>query len=576
MKTKISILLAIMLLFQVIKLKSQVNTLQDSLLVYFPFEGDYTEKSGNNFQGSTHGVKIVGGKNKAAYFDGADDLIEIRGINALNKVQLLTVSCWINTFSKKPWSSWISKANNYHNNSQWRLSFDINPNNVEFTIFNTDWRDYIVNYLVEDKKWHHVVYLIDAANNKVTCYIDSLKIQSWDIGEINQSRGSLFMGYQCDDKAWFHGLIDEVRIYNRLLSENEIQSLYNHFKTSEKAIYEEKIETYRYSQPKKLKDGIAVAKMDAAKYDTSLISRFICDLKNKKFGGIYSFLIVKDNKLIVEEYFNDFTQDTKQYLFSATKSFTSILLGKAIELGYIKSDSDLITDYLPEAKSLDLHNGTENIRIKDLLTMTSGLADEKFIWADSVNRNNHPVFMLRNQINVNPGIQFSYMERDPHLLAHIFTNATGQTLERFAAKYLFNPMQIDSFTWHKSYCGLIEGGVGLSLTPRDFMKLGLLTINKGKWNDHQIINPEWVKISTQTHVKQTKKNLDDYGYLWWTRKFKVKDQEIGCFIAAGANGQYLLVFPTQNLVIEFTGNLYGYKKIYNQLVTDRVLPAFIN
>jgi CubicO group peptidase (beta-lactamase class C family) len=573
MKTRISILFAL-LLFQTVNLRSQVNSLKDSLLVYFSFDGDYSEKSGNNYQISIHGAKLVGVKNKAAYFDGADDFLEVRGIDALNKTQQLTVSCWINAFSKKPYSSWISKANNFNNNSQWRLGFDQNQN-IEFTIFNSDWKDYIKNYPFENKKWYHVVYLIDAINNKVHCYIDNLKIQSWDIEKLNPSSGSLFIGYQCDDKAWFNGLIDEIKIYNRLLTENEIQSFYNDFKSTQKAVFKEKLEAYSYSPPKELKDGIKVGKMDAARYDTSLISRLICDLKNKKFGGIYSFLIVKDNALIVEEYFNDFNKNEKQHLFSATKSVASILTGKAIELGYIRSDSDLITEYLPEVKSMNLHNGTEKIRIKDLLTMTSGLAGEKFIWTDSINRNNHPVSMLKNQENINPGTKFSYMDHDAHLLAHVFTNATGQTFDQFAIKYLFKPMQIDSFVWYKDNCGINDGAIGLCLTPRDFMKMGLLAINKGKWNSHQLVNSNWFELSTQPHITETSGFSEAYGYLWQMKKFKIKDKENGCFIASGAYGQYLLVFPAQNLIIEFMGNLSGYKRIYNQLVSDRILPAFI-
>jgi len=556
--------------------QSKAQFVSDGLLLYFSFNDSINNQSGNRYPVKTNNVILKGDKNKACYFNGMDGVIEINNIHQIDTVKQITVSCWINPFNKNSYDSWVSRGNNNYNNSQWRIGFGTNPDSqIMFTTFNKDWVDYTANSILETKKWHHVVYLIDAIQKTVTLYTNGVKINTIPINDIKPSRGSLFIGYQLDDQNYYYGLLDEIKIYNRLLNENEIQALYTDFRTAEKSNYIEYVKPYTYQAPKKLNDGILCSSLEKIHCDTSLFFSLINKIEARKYGGIYSLLIVKDNKLVFEKYFGDTKQDSKQHLYSATKSFASILVGKAIELGYIKSDSDYIFDYLPEIKKLNLHNGTEKLRVKDLLTMSSGIDANKVIYADSINKSNHPSFILRKQENIDPGTKFLYKDSDPHLIAHIFYNSTGQTLDKFADKYLLQPLQIKNYEWYTSYCGISDADVGLCVTSRDFMKLGLLVINKGKWNGQQIINSEWVNKSTQQQIVTMVRQSDGYGYYWWMHKYKVNNANISCYSARGAEGQYLVVFPSLNMIIGFTGNIYDYKTILNKLIQDFILPAFI-
>lgn len=109
----------------------------------YPFNSDFKGKSGNNFNGKVNEAVLTGAKNKACFFDGINDYIEVSGIEALKTVKQLTVSCRIKPFTVDPYDSWISKTNENNSNSQWRLSFGPYTNNmVQFTIFNKDWTDY--------------------------------------------------------------------------------------------------------------------------------------------------------------------------------------------------------------------------------------------------------------------------------------------------------------------------------------------------------------------------------------------------------------------------------------------------
>jgi CubicO group peptidase (beta-lactamase class C family) len=549
---------------------------KDSLLLYYTFDDSIYNKTGYSFKMFINNIALKGSGNKAAYFNGMNGYIEVRDIPQLDTVKYLTISTWIKPFNKNSWDSWISKANNNYNNSQWRMGFGTNPDSqIMLTLFNKDWIDYNANCIIETNKWHHVVYLIDAVHKQAVVYVNGIKINTLSTGDFKASNGALYIGLQLDDKLYFYGLLDEVKVYNRLLKEPEVKALYSDFTAARKTDYVEEIKAYTYQSPQNKNDGITCSSIDKLYCDTSILFPLINRIEGRKYGAIYSLLIAKDNKLVFEKYFGDAKPDTKQHLYSATKSFASILVGKAIELGYIKSDTDYISDYLPDVQKLKLSNGTEKLRIKHLLTMSSGLEGNKIIYSDSVNKANHAGYFLRNQENVVPGRDFLYKDADPHLLAHIMFNATGKTLSEFAEEYLFQPLQIKKYEWIMSYCGINDADVGLCVTRRDFLKLGLLAMNDGKWNGKQIINPEWMKKSAQQQIVTGVRQSDGYGYYWWIHKYKVHNTEIACYSARGAYGQYLIVLPSVNMIISFTGNLYDYKTVINRINREYILPAFI-
>jgi CubicO group peptidase (beta-lactamase class C family) len=574
-KTKL-FLLVLILSAQIIGLRSQEKESSDNPLLYVSFNDSIYNQSGYRYPIKINNVNLKGDKNKAGYFNGMDGYIEIRDVQQLDTVKYLSISTWIKPFNKNSWDSWISKANNNYSNSQWRVGFGTKPDSqIMLTAYNKDWVDYTANCIIETNNWYHVVYLIDAFQKQVVVYVNGIKINTISIGDFKVSKGPILVGFQQDDNIYFYGLLDEIKIYNRLLNEREVMILYSDFKAANKSDFTEKTKPYSYQSPQNNNDGIACSSIDKIYCDTSILFPLINRLEARKYGAIYSLLIAKDNKLIFEKYFGDTKPDTKQHLYSATKSFASVLVGKAIELGYIKSDTDYISDYLPDVKKLNLSNGTEKLRINHLLTMSSGLDGSKTIYSDSATKTNHAVFFLKNQEKVEPGRNFRYQDSDPHLLAHLMYNATGKTFNEFADEYLLKPMQINNYEWYMSYCGINDADVGLCVTPRDFLKLGLLALNDGKWNGNQVINQQWINKSVHQQIVTGVRQSDGYGYYWWMHKYKVHNTEISCYSARGAYGQYLIVLPSVNMVISFTGNLYDYKTVINRINREYILPAFI-
>lgn len=234
MKKLILIALAISFTGILVNAKNKIS--QDSLIVYYPFNNDFNDHSGNNYNAKVNGSVLTGTKNKACFFDGINDYIEIQGVETLNTVKQLTVSCWIKPMKAERYVPWISKANEDNRKSQWRLCFGPDARNeVSFVFHNGEWNDYNFLFQFEMNRWYHVLYLIDNMNHTASIYIDGKNIKAFDIGELSTSHGSLFIGCQNGAKSFYQGLIDEILIYNRLLKESEIEKLYNQLNNSVKA-----------------------------------------------------------------------------------------------------------------------------------------------------------------------------------------------------------------------------------------------------------------------------------------------------------------------------------------------------
>ena len=154
MKRKKLLLITMAICLNGILANAQNNIPQDSLIAYYPFNDDFKDKSGNNYNGKVNGAVLSGTKNKACFFDGINDYIEVPGVEPLKTIKKLTVSCWIKPLTVDRNESWISKANENNHNPQWRLSFGPSPNKlVQLTTFNDGWKDYNLDYQFEMKRW---------------------------------------------------------------------------------------------------------------------------------------------------------------------------------------------------------------------------------------------------------------------------------------------------------------------------------------------------------------------------------------------------------------------------------------
>lgn len=287
------------------------------------------------------------------------------------------------------------------------------------------------------------------------------------------------------------------------------------------------------------------------------------NLENESF---HSFLLIRNGKLLYEYYAYEYDPNRFHNLFSTTKSFTSFLVGKAIEEGYIGDISDSVISYFPDIEIKKEKDIKSNITLEHLLNMTSGLKLDDFV--DQLWSRKTPIkYLLNRPMNHEPGTDWHYSDSSSYLLTGIIGQTTGKKIYEYANEKLFNHLGITDYFWYLDRAGLNPGGHGLYMTSRDMAKFGYLYLNKGKWGNKQLINEEWISTSTKAHI-----NTDwglDMGYHWWV------DGYANSFGSKGKGGQNIYVFPDHNAVVVYTANLPEDKAniICNELNKNFILPA---
>mgnify|MGYP000063287869 CR=1 FL=1 len=337
---------------------------------------------------------------------------------------------------------------------------------------------------------------------------------------------------------------------------------------------------YVYSQPKKLEDGWKTNSLKSQNADATLITKLFNKLQVKK-NKIHSVLFVKNNQLIIEEYFDDHTENKQHDLRSVTKSITSILMGIAIDKGFIENINDPISKYLKNlgpTKNLDLRK--QEITIKHLLTMSTGLDCND--WDKKSKGQEDRIYKKRNWLRYflnlpmisKPGETSYYCTMGQVLATEIISQTSGMSIDKFAKKFVFTPLNITNVSWrHTSRKKVISSSKRLYMTSRDMAKIGQLILNKGIWNEQQIVSKKWV---TESIKPVTKIAGIPYGYLWWSIPFKLNDKIIISKTASGNGGQYIIIIPSLDIVGVFTGGAYNSQedKLPFSIMNDIFLPAF--
>ncbi|MBT8272679.1 MAG: beta-lactamase family protein [Bacteroidia bacterium] len=271
-----------------------------------------------------------------------------------------------------------------------------------------------------------------------------------------------------------------------------------------------------------------------------------------------SLLVVRNGKLVLEEYFDGAQVNDLQDVRSVTKSVVSILTGIAIEKGLISSIDDPIGPYLANTTH-DLTAEQQAIAIRDLLTMSSGFEWDEWT-SDSYSQwiqSGMPVaYLLDLPFTSTPGSSFTYNSASTHLLGVVVSEAVGTGLDEFANTYLFNDLGITSYAWEFFNDGSINGGAGIDLRPRDLAKLGQLFLQNGLSGSEQLVPSSWV--TSTTHPSYSWRfdygalTQYTYGQLWWVRDANSNQDE--AYLAWGHGGQYIFVVPAKDLIVVTTTN----------------------
>jgi CubicO group peptidase (beta-lactamase class C family) len=309
--------------------------------------------------------------------------------------------------------------------------------------------------------------------------------------------------------------------------------------------------------------------------------------------GTHGFIVIVDDTIRYEGYFNGADRETLDTVFSVTKSFTSALVGAALADGLVRDVDDPVTRYLPELGARD--GRFARITLRHLLTMSSGIryVDVPFLNGDNVKVHFYPdvrrLTLTETAVTEAPGARFVYSDYGPLLLGLVLERVTGRSVSDYLQTRLWTPIGMEyagAWTVDREGAGLEKLDGGLAARAIDLAKLGRLYLNEGRWGEHQVLPAQWVADSTQEHRAVGYEEFYPaqplfasrqayYGYMWWGQRRAADDAD---FYASGYLGQYVYVSPRARMIIVRTGERTGVAPLrwieaFSTLAGGRVVTA---
>jgi len=286
---------------------------------------------------------------------------------------------------------------------------------------------------------------------------------------------------------------------------------------------------------------------------------------DREVKSMHSFMLVRHGHVVAEAWWKPESAEKPHVLWSLSKSFTSTAVGLAVDEGKLSVD-DLVLKYFPEDAPEEPSTNLKSMRVRDLLTMSTGHQDElnwreQADWASA---------FLAHPVPHKPGTHFKYNTPATYMLSAIVQKVTGQSVLDYLQPRLFEPLGIKPPKWDTSPQGISVGGYGLYLCTEDIAKFGQLYLQKGQWQGKQLIPASWIEQATAKQVSNGSdpdKDWDQgYGFQFWRCRH-------GAYRGDGKDGQFCIVLPGQDAVIAITANTDDMQAELN-IVWDKLLPAF--
>lgn len=265
----------------------------------------------------------------------------------------------------------------------------------------------------------------------------------------------------------------------------------------------------------------------------------------EQYPSLRALVIACGNCIAFEYYRKDIGAETQSPMRSVTKSVLSILIGIAIDEGYLRLDKKL-SDIFPEAFDENTDPLAREITVRDVLTKTEGFAEAgpgDFKMREAAPKKEVWRWMLNRRVEYPRGTHFRYDGIGSNLLSVVLSKAIKQDAGDFAKRKLFDLLQIANYTWHADSAGYLHGESGLHLTARDMAKIGILYLQHGRWGEMQIVSADYVQDSTTRHNDGGPPLNAGYGYQWWI------SENGNVFFAAGKMSQLISVTPKTDLVL---------------------------
>jgi len=289
-------------------------------------------------------------------------------------------------------------------------------------------------------------------------------------------------------------------------------------------------------------DGLLRGSADEANVDTRTVLNFI----DHVFGhdlDLHSFMLFRHGKVVAEGWSWPYQDHRPHITHSLTKSVMVCAVGLAMDEGHFALD-DKVVSFFEDELPANVSSNLEAMTVRDLLTMRAGHAESVSGSVFRPIKTSWIAEFFKIPVVHKPGQHFLYSSALSFMLSAIVTRTTGESVRDYLQPRMFEPLGISGLTWGSSPQGISSGGNGLTWKTADSLKLGILHLQKGKWNGQQILPERWIEEATRVQIPN-----GNYGYQWWVNEEKKSYQ------AEGAFGQFSVVFPEHDAVVAITAGV---------------------
>lgn len=320
---------------------------------------------------------------------------------------------------------------------------------------------------------------------------------------------------------------------------------------------------------------------DFGKFDAEIDKVFTGITEFEGTDELHSMIVLKDGKKIYERYDTGHNPEDLRVFWSASKTFTAVAVGFAVQDGLLKVDDKVISFFGDEDLPARRSEWLEKLTVKNLLTMSSGLGTDgigktrSHIWKNPARE------VLAVPMAFEPGSRFKYNSMNTYLLSEIIQRLTGMKTSEYLNIKLFRPLGIDRWAWEESAAGVTVGGWGLYSTTETLAKMGQFLLQKGMWGGKQLLDPSWIEDLSSCQILQydpseitaeqlaefaTNESRQGYGYQVWRCTHNA-------YRLDGAHGQLCIIIPEKNAVIAIHSSFHrGLKNLFN-LVWENIYPV---
>lgn len=300
------------------------------------------------------------------------------------------------------------------------------------------------------------------------------------------------------------------------------------------------------------------------------IIRFIEEAEAQQME-LHSVMILRHNYVIAEGWWYPYKRNDNHIMHSISKIYTSTAVGFAVTEGLLSTE-DKVISFFPDDLPAEIPPGLDDMTVRHLLTMSAGHDEAPAFYRTD---DNWVKAFLATPVDHEPGSKFVYSSYATYMLSAILQKVTGKSIVDYLTPRLFEPLGINNIQWETDTRGINCGGWGLRVKTSDMAKLGQLYLRKGKWQDKQLLPASWIAEASSPQIYQRPDRTDEenanddwaqgYGFQIWTCTHDA-------YRGDGANGQFIIVMPEQDMVVIMTGNI-GNMQAQLRLVWDYLLPG---